>query len=237
MDKQLSFGAFSGDRLVGFILNSCSIYQGVKAVFDVGTGVIPEHRGNKVFTNLFKFAQQQLQEQGIERYYLEVLQQNDRAIHAYQKQGFSTEREFCVLNLTANLPQDPALQVTCVDLAAFDAHRFDDCTRVPPSYEHSDNLLRLHPELYSVAYRQQEQKLTAFCVFSKQDGRLIQLGYTTIDELRQVVRWLMSRYSRIVIKNIDKRCAEVLAMLHSLGAVEVAKQFEMVKELRAEKKE
>ena len=55
-DLRLSFGAFYDNRLIGFMVNACSIYNEERAVFDVATGVVPEHRGKKVFTNLFSFA-------------------------------------------------------------------------------------------------------------------------------------------------------------------------------------
>lgn len=53
IDKQLSFGAFSQGILVGVMLNSCGLYQGHQAAFDVAAGVIPSHRGNQIFSNLF----------------------------------------------------------------------------------------------------------------------------------------------------------------------------------------
>ena len=43
--KDLSFGAFAKDEMVGFIFNACSLYNGEQVVFDIGTGVVPEHRG------------------------------------------------------------------------------------------------------------------------------------------------------------------------------------------------
>ena len=58
-----------------------------------------------------------------------------------------------------------------------------------------------------------------------------QLGYTDMDELKKVIQWLVPHFGTIVIKNMDKKYAAVLEMLDSLGAVEVARQFEMMKDL------
>ena len=49
-----------------------------------------------MFTRLFQFAEQQLARQNVQAYYLEVLQQNRRAIRLYQRLGFSTRREYVV---------------------------------------------------------------------------------------------------------------------------------------------
>ena len=50
VDLSLSFGAFCGDLLVGFILNSSGIYHGQEVVFDAGTGIIPEGALTRVYT-------------------------------------------------------------------------------------------------------------------------------------------------------------------------------------------
>lgn len=44
VDLKNSFGAFYEGMMVGAIINSCSIYNGYKAVFDVASGVIFAHR-------------------------------------------------------------------------------------------------------------------------------------------------------------------------------------------------
>ena len=62
-DLSLSYGAFCGEEMVGFILNSSGKYKGQNVVFDAGTGVIPKHRGKKVFSALFDYTCQQLKQQ------------------------------------------------------------------------------------------------------------------------------------------------------------------------------
>ena len=59
----------------------------------------------------------------------------------------------------------------------------------------------------------------------------MQLGYTDLTQLKEILRWLFSQYPKIVIKNIDKRYPQVMELLLSLGAQEVTEQFEMVKVL------
>ena len=47
VDLAQSYGAFQNGRLVGFLFNTRSVYNGQNAVFDAGTGVVPEHRENR----------------------------------------------------------------------------------------------------------------------------------------------------------------------------------------------
>ena len=228
---RLSYGAFYDNRLVGFMVNACSVYNGERAVFDVATGVVPEHRGKKVFTNLFSFATGELRKQGVEKYYLEVLQQNQKAINAYQKQGFAVCRAFSVLKAPQLTPDSGACAITQVDLGAFDFEKAHQCICVPPSFENSTGILMRNPASFAVAYREQENGIGAFCVFHKQRGKLMQLGYADLSQLEEILRWLFSQYPEIVIKNIDKRYPQVMELLLSLGAQEVTEQFEMVKVL------
>ena len=59
----------------------------------------------------------------------------------------------------------------------------------------------------------------------------MQLGYTDLTQLKEILQWLFSQYPEIVIKNIDKRYPQVMELLLSLEVQEVAEQFEMVKVL------
>ena len=148
VDKELSYGAFLNNEMVGFIFNSCNIYNNYKAVFDIGTGVIPEHRGNKVFTNLFRFAEQELKKHQIEKYYLEVLQQNDKAISMYKKQDFTIAREFSVINASNYDKEIINTRVEYIEFDDFDWNKASHCNCVNPSYEHSTNILKINSNCY-----------------------------------------------------------------------------------------
>ncbi len=228
-DRNVSYGAFSNGEMVGFIFNSCNIYNNHKAVFDIGTGVVPEHRGNKVFTNLFSYAEQELKKQHIEKYYLEVLQQNDKAISSYQKQGFTIIRNFSILQANGNGKRAINTGVEYIPLHDFDWDTVGHCNCLNPSYEHSINILKINPNLYNVACRKENDKISAFCIFSKQNGSIVQLGYSDINTLKLIVRQLLSEFNHIIVKNIDVNYSSILEMLHSINFSEVARQFEMVK--------
>lgn len=240
VNKELSYGAFFENQMVGFIFNSCNTYNNQKVVFDVGTGVIPEHRGNRVFTNLLNFAEQELKKHQIVKYYLEVLQQNDKAISAYKKHGFTIIRELYGLKFSNKVKEtdntkaeyeDFEVKAEYEDFEVFDFNKIIHCNCIQPSYEHSTNVLKINPNFYSVAYRQKNNKISAFCIFSKEDGRVLQLGYTDICELKIIIQYLISKFGNIVVKNIDIFHSQVLEMFYSIGFTEVAKQFEMVKDL------
>ena len=227
IDQRLFFGAFFEGQLVGCMLNSRGIYQGYRTAFDVAIGIIPEHRGKQVFARLFAFARQAMKQYQIQRYYLEVLQQNTSAISLYKRHGFSVTREFVVFNGSASPESQLPEGVQYTDFSAFDFSKTDGIRRNEPSYEHADSLLRLCPNLYDVAYIK-AQNISAWCVFEKRTGQILQFGWDRIQDLREIVQWLLVRYPSVTVKNIDSTERQLLDMLVSLPFRIVARQYEMV---------
>lgn len=224
VDLSLSFGAFCEGQPVGFILNSCGIYNGRRVVFDAGTGVVPGHRDKKVFSALFEYTSAQLQHQGIAKYYLEVLQSNHHAVSIYRKKGFSVQREYSVLVASGSHPGENP-NVAAVPYADFKV--FPTNLSVDPSFEHTTYTIDQDPQLYEVLSLPDK----AYCIYVKRNGEINQLHYNDLAALKEVVSALIRRYPRAMAKNIDCGCPDVIAMLTQLGFKEVTKQYEMAKDI------
>ena len=224
VNLSLSFGAFCGKEMVGFILNSSGIYQNEQVVFDAGTGVVPEHRGKKVFSALFDHTAKQLQHEGIAKYYLEVLQSNHHAQAIYKKVGFSILREFSVM-VASGAGQDTGTPVTVTPYEDFQA--FETAFSVTPSFEHSPHTINKNPGLYEVRSLSDR----AYCIYAKRNGAIVQMHYNDLDALKEVVSALIQRYPSAWAKNIDCRCTDVMQMLAELGFAELTKQYEMARDL------
>lgn len=224
VDLSLSYGAFCGEQLVGIILNSGGIYNGEAVVFDAGTGIVPEHRGKKLFSALFDYTCQQLQARGIQKYYLEVLQANEHAVAIYSKKGFSVLREFSVLVATGPHGRKNDA-VTATPYESFKA--FETRFSVAPSYEHTSHTLGQNPQLYEVLSLADR----ACCVYAKRQGAIVQLHYSDLQALQDVLTALTERFPSAMAKNIDLRYDDVLQALAQIGFKEVTRQYEMVKPL------
>lgn len=231
VDLAQSYGAFQNGRLVGFLFNTRSVYNGQNAVFDAGTGVVPEHRGKQVFTRLFQFAEQQLARQNVQAYYLEVLQQNRRAIRLYQRLGFSTRREYVVFKGDRQAAQTLPFPVQEQEFSQFEVPAAN-CRCVDPCFEHTTPVLKQAPQLYRVWYRQAQDSIAAFCVFEQESGAVVQMGYRDLSALGQIFQNLVSKFPAVVVKNVDTSYPEVLELLRSLRFQEVARQYEMSRELQ-----
>ena len=224
VDLSLSFGAFYEEVPVAFILNSGGLYHGQQVVFDAGTGVIPAHRGKRVFSRLFDYTARQLQQLGIAKYYLEVLQGNHHAITIYRKKGFSVQREYSVL--TASGPAENrgsgVLVAPYGDFTPFSTEHF-----VQPSFEHTTHTIGQNPALYEVRCLQDQ----AYCIYAKKNGAPVQLHYHSLDALKAVLSDLICQYPSAMAKNIDLQYGDVIQMLTEIGFKEITRQYEMVKDL------
>lgn len=103
VDFESSVGAFDGEKLVGFTVVGIDDWAGEPAAFDAGTGVIRGFRGFGVAPAMFEMILRRLDEKGIGKFVLEVLQENKPAVRTYKKAGFKVTREFDCFRL--NLPK------------------------------------------------------------------------------------------------------------------------------------
>lgn len=230
-DLSLSCGAFEDGRMVGFIFNAAGDYSGRRAAFDVGTGVVPDHRGKGIFADMLGFVQGEFARGGVQTCCLEVLQQNQRAIRLYQSHGFTVEREYVVLGSPASPAPGAVVQGKEMEYSRFDSHKAADCLLVKPSFEHSTGVLKRNEALYRVRYRERQGRISAFCVYSRESGAVLQLGYAQLEDLAGIVQGLAEEFPSVTAKNIDAAYPQVLEMFRSLGFREVARQFEMRKEI------
>ena len=224
VDLSLSFGAFYNDQPVGLILNSPGIYEGNNAVFDAGTGIVPEHRGKKVFSALFNYTVEQLQKHNISKYYLETLQANQHAVSIYSKNEFTIRREYSVL-VASGARDGWDEKIPFVPYAEFSA--FSTKCSVDPSFEHTSHTVCRNPQLYEVLYLADQ----AYCIYAKRNGEIIQIHYNTLDALKEVISALIKKYPSAYAKNIDYRYPDVIRMLTDIGFREITKQYEMVRDI------
>ena len=82
-DCRVSAGAFSDGKLVGFIMSGRRVNDGIMSAYDMGTGVIPEYRSLGIAGNMIDHLKCLLDHEGVPRYLLEVIRDNERALNLY----------------------------------------------------------------------------------------------------------------------------------------------------------
>ncbi|HSG28450.1 MAG TPA: GNAT family N-acetyltransferase [Candidatus Krumholzibacterium sp.] len=149
IDLSASVGAFAGERMVGYTLVGIDEWKGgIRYAYDIMTGIVKEFRGKGIARGMFAHIRPGLKERGVERFALEVLQGNDRAIRAYKKAGFGIVREFdCYqfdLEAWSEGEHHGHFRVSEADVDILD--RFAGELDWEPSWENSFNAVRAIPD-------------------------------------------------------------------------------------------
>ena len=241
VDKSRSFGAYYGGKLVGLLINSVDIYRGSKAAYDAMTGVVPEHRGKGLFTSLFEHTRNNLKNDMITHYYLEVITTNEKAVSIYTKKGGKVEREFVFLNGKANEGfgtdeepvKEPNVETTAdvkdLPLSAFPE---EDIALYEPSFGNRISALRRNLGDHRVAYTGSEKDKTA-AIFNTQ-GIVLQIMYNgTCDRalLFSVLAYLSQKFEELRISNIPVTERGLIDDLLKIGFKILVRQYEMCIEL------
>ncbi|MBQ0151648.1 MAG: GNAT family N-acetyltransferase, partial [Chryseobacterium sp.] len=87
-----SVGAFDNDILVGFILHFSNTENGITKIYNGGTGVIKNYRGNNLTRKMYDYVLP-LINKNVSCINLEVLEQNTPAINAYKGIGYELKRK------------------------------------------------------------------------------------------------------------------------------------------------
>ncbi len=230
VDPQLSFVAFDASIPVGFIINSIQDRQGEKFAFDAATAIIPEYRGKGVFSCLLQHTEKQLVENQVYHYYLEVLQQNTKAIELYKKKGFSIIRDFVLMRKAGRETADVH---GCVQQCTYDTFKDKQVSHIPlipPSCGQSAMSIAANSTLYCASYLVEDNKIRAYCIHDKV-GRICQFAYSDVSWMIPIIKKLANQYDSLSAKNIDTCYSELIDVLLTHGFEEYLYQHEMHKQL------
>jgi ribosomal protein S18 acetylase RimI-like enzyme len=240
IDFQYSVGAFEGEQLVGFILQSLEEWNGVKTAYNGGTGVIPAFRGNRITRKLYHYSMPLLKAAGAEQCLLEVLATNQVAISTYQAVGFQQNRVFTCYK--ANLrdipvihPYDlPGIEIKEISEPDWNiVKKFWDYT---PSWQYGiPSIKRLLGKISFLGAFDQNQ-LVGYAVISPATNRIAQFGVAPGHRGQGIGQGLFFHLAQkasgpLVVINVEAAAVEVNKFLKAMGFTCFIKQLEMMKPL------
>lgn len=232
----LSFGAFDGDKLVGFIINGIGTYGGLRTAYDAGTGTIKECRGQGLTTRMLQESMPLLRQEGIKQYVLEVLQHNDAAVGIYKKAGFTVAREldYFVANMSevANRALPQQFSIEEIDLrqleSASDFHDFQ------PSWQNTYDAVMREPSYFKFIGAYSGRELVGFGLIEPDTGDIPQIAVRKEHRRQGVGSAILQRllqhnkHSTVKVINTDSTYEPISAFLKHNGIHPRGKQFEMV---------
>lgn len=173
IDYNMSAATFDGEDILGFIIHTSNIYEGIPTAFNGGTGVIPGFRNQKTAELLYEFLIPRIRSKHIARILLEVVETNKTAIRLYEKMGFTFRRSFHCYKLMNKLSgntqniEEGNIQELNADFADFE-----------PSFVDSMGQLKKGEETV-LLYKKNEQTV-GYIVFQSNTGRISQLAVSRL---------------------------------------------------------
>lgn len=231
-----SFGAFDGDRLVGFVL---TCLEGERA-YNSGTGVVPSHRRAGLARRLVEAVIASVRARS---YVLEVIETNAPAIALYERLGFTRTRPLQIWTYArrdpAPAPDVPVLAAPAApglpselpsELAALLAAIAADAESEPP-WQNSLASIRRAPEPWvalgdergAAVLFPDRADLPLLCVRRAERRR----GHGT-----RLLAAAAAHAGRSVRMMVDDRDAGIAAFLEAAGAARYVRQLELIREPR-----
>ena len=225
VDYSLSFGAFDGDLLTGFIIHGIDEHENKLTAFNTGTGVLEEYRGKKIVDQIYHHAFPILKARKVEKCMLEVIEQNHVAIRVYERIGFRKDRFLrCFHGELGDI--DPEISVREVSFSSLE-NSIQEYQRFY-SWDHSKRAIEKGGELFKT--------------YIVVNDASIELGYFVINTVNkafiQIESFEASHWSSVLhatkkvnrafrINNIDDRNKDCINTLLASGIKNHINQYEM----------
>ncbi|NQX92645.1 MAG: GNAT family N-acetyltransferase [Flavobacteriales bacterium] len=232
MDFSISYGMFDDENLVGFILHCTGISNGKRVVFNTGTGVVPKYRGQRIVDLMYEFGFKDLTSKRFESIQLEVIKENAKAIHIYEKLGFKKQRELKCFSGEIQVSDDHPFELHPIQLKTV------EWDSLPHQDLYSwDNLKdAVCRNNFQVYYVQHEKVNESYFILDPKSAYVAQLDMFSESILawKRLFLAIKSICPKIKINNIDSRLLSKLQAVHDAGLVNSVNQLEMYKSLSSD---
>ena len=231
-DANISVGAFLDSNLVGFIMNAKRVYDGVPVAYDMGTGVIPEARGQGITGEMLDFLQKHLLSRGVKRHLLEVLTSNTKAYHIYVNRGFSVKRSFKCYRIEKrdfSCPEEWRIE----DVSVLETGSLRDFWNFNPSWQNSFESVLAVKENYVFCVAMEGERIVGYGIIERKEGDIPSFAVSPEYRGRGIGRSLISHLIKMTevehIRVLNVPDPDAQALLSLLGFQNYVDQYEMEK--------
>lgn len=228
---ELSVGAFEDNQLIAFVLHGYDFINGMKVMYNAGTGVIPIKRGNKLTVKLYEYILPILYNKQIHKIQLEVITTNIPAIKAYQHIGFNVIRKFnCYKGEMTISEINNSLEVK--EFYSYDWSMLQSFWDFKPSWQNSITAIeKLRPSNISIGIYQ-SGRLLGYLVYNPKIKRVQQISvdktYRRKGVGKQLLNYVYENYENTVsVINVDDSSEETVKFITNTGMKIFAMQYEM----------
>lgn len=219
---ELSFGAFSGNELVGLTLNGIGLWKGELTAYDTGTGVVKEFRKQGIATRMFNESLPVLRDKNIAQYLLEVIKSNTSAYELYKKAGFKVCRELDYYKTEKDkIGQAEFEEHNGVDINTIanpDWELFKSFWDFHPSWQNSIDSINRKIDHFVILGVFENDKIIGYGIIEKHTGDIPQLAISKSKRRKGFA-------SKLFYSLLDKTSSEHIKIINTANVYEPFKHY------------
>lgn len=222
-------GAFHNGKLVGLILQGVDEIDGEKHVFNAGTGVAPEFRGNGLTEKMYNYILRVLKDKGYRHHRLEVLCDNIAAKKSYEKVGFKVVREIASFKGNGKETTNENIKIATIDVP--DWHLMKTFWNIMPSWQNDTHSIIRAGERYKALGAYIDGNLAGYAIYDPKLSRIRLFGVKKEHRRQGIATALFSRAAKemdgISFTNYDLSDKESIAAFTAMGLEPAHPSYEM----------
>jgi ribosomal protein S18 acetylase RimI-like enzyme len=229
-----SVGFFEKEKLIAFMMHGVRVQSGKTVLYNAGTGVLPEYRGQGLVGKMYNYIRPFLRTNQVEEIVLEVIENNQSAIRAYEKIGFVKKRKlWCFAGEIHTTETAPIASIQT--LADFPYNGFQSFWDVIPSWQSDGPSMEVvQPQAFGAFVN---DKLVGYLLFNPLNRRLYQIAVAPAYRRKRIGTQLLAciqqkmPQEKVQFNNVDEEAENLQLFLKKRGMINIINQLEMVKEL------
>ncbi|MEC5142266.1 GNAT family N-acetyltransferase [Chitinophaga sp. 212800010-3] len=233
LQRNYSIGAYAGDKLGGFILHAVDNKERPAVLYNGGTGVISDYRGQHLVQKMYDRFIPVYQQNGIRRIILEVISTNLPAIKAYTNTGFEKIRTIHSFKGTVGkLPSNKDAGISIQPNNAPDWGTLAAFMDMTPTWSNTISSIRREAP-YTATWEAAIEGQTVGFISVHKDTRRIRNIAVHPGFRRKGIGTALLQYAAdkvngpMTIINIDENFPEISQFLQSAGLEQYLSQYEM----------
>jgi ribosomal protein S18 acetylase RimI-like enzyme len=239
IDMNLSVGAFQDDQIVGFILHAEKVEDGKRMIYNAGTGVIPDYRGQRLVRKMYDYIIPMLRDRKTDILTLEVIEGNEPAIRAYSNLGFKISRKLlCFKGIIKASEKYAEIQIQQMNTIQWGI--FKSFWDIEPSWQSSVIVLDQMRDDLVILGAYEINELVGYAIFNLATGKVYQVAVDKKQRRKGIGAKLfnviaeMSEGSVTVVNNVDDSSENTSQFLTKMGLENWVSQFEMTNNINIE---
>ncbi len=226
VDYSLSWGAYDDQKLVAFIIHAVDHQEGQLCAYNTGTGVLPSYRGQGLVDTLYETGMPKLKERGVERCFLEVICENQRAIKVYERIGFERQhRLYCFKGTLAERTDAPTIQKT--ELSELEARHVKNHYSWDNQFASIKRAGKIHQCYYIMTANEEAM---GYFIINPRSGYISQVESFTGD-WAPIFNAIGSYFRNFKINNIHSDRIELIQFLQYSGMENTINQYYMTMDM------